>query len=153
LERTLVLVKPDAMQRKLVGEIVSRLERKGVKLVGLKMMQLDQQILRDHYAHLVDKPFFAGIAAFMSSTPVVAACFEGVDVVATVRRACGVTKAREADPGTIRGDLALSIQANLVHASDSVETAEVEVKRFFKPNELFDYDELLAPVIYAPGEG
>lgn len=152
MERTLVLIKPDAVQRKLVGEIISRLERKGLKLVGLKLMQLDMRILEDHYSHLTDKPFFKDIASFMQATPVIVACFEGFDVIETVRRLCGITKAREADPGTIRGDLAMSVQTNLVHASDSKEAAAAELKRFFSEGELLDHDETLRPFIYAPGE-
>src|SRR5579859_4666181 len=132
VERSLVLLKPDAVQRGLLGTIISRLENKGLKLVGVKMMQLDEAILANHYSHLTDKPFYPDIAAFMRLTPVVAICAEGLDCVDTLRRVCGITKAREADPGTIRGDLAMSIQANLIHASDSVESAEQEVERFFR---------------------
>src|SRR5580693_9375420 len=124
LERTLVLIKPDAIQRGLVGRITTRFEEKGLKLVGVKFMRLSNEILGEHYSHLADKPFFPGIRTFMQLTPVVAMCWEGLDSVESVRRLCGITKSREAAPGTIRGDLAMSVQANLVHASDSVETAE-----------------------------
>ena len=152
MERTLVLIKPDAIQRDLVGAIITRLENKGLKLIGMKMIQLTDAVLDDHYSHLRSLPFFPEIKRFMSSTPVIACCWEGVDAVNTVRLLCGITKAREAAPGTIRGDLAMSIQANLVHASDTVETAQAEVKRFFKPEELFAYEDTLSPFIYSSGE-
>ena len=148
MERTLVLIKPDAMQRDLVGELIQRFERKGLKLVGIKMMALSDELLDEHYSHLAGRDFFGEIKTFMRSTPVIACCWEGVDCVDTVRIMCGITKAREADPGTIRGDLAMSVQANLVHASDSLETAQVEIPRFFKANELFDYEDVLNPFIY-----
>ncbi len=152
MERTLVLIKPDALQRDLAGEIISRLERKGLKLVGIKMMTLADELLDEHYSHLRSRDFFAEIKTFMRSTPVIACVWEGVDCVNTVRLLCGITKAREAEPGTIRGDLAMSVQANLVHASDSLETAEVEIERFFKPGELFDYEDVLQPFIYSSRE-
>jgi len=115
-------------------------------------MTLGDQLLNEHYAHLADKPFFPGTRAFMQSTPVVAICLEGLDSVETVRRLCGITKSREAQPGTIRGDLAMSVQANLVHASDSLETAKREVSRFFSASELFDYNSLLIGAIYSEDE-
>lgn len=152
MERTLVLLKPDAVQRDLVGEIISRLERKGLKLVGLKMMQLSSNLLNEHYSHLADRPFFPEIRSFMQLTPVVACCWEGTDCVNTVRQICGVTKAREAAPGTIRGDLAMSVQDNLIHCSDSLETASAEIERFFKPGELFSYEDALTRYIYNSSE-
>jgi nucleoside-diphosphate kinase len=152
VERSLVLLKPDAVQRGLLGTIISRLENKGLKLVGMKMMQLDNDILASHYSHLADKPFFPEIARFMRLTPVVAICVEGLDCVDTLRRVCGITLSREAAPGTIRGDLAMSIQANLIHASDSVETATEEIERFFKKEELFDYQLALSEYIYSVSE-
>jgi nucleoside-diphosphate kinase len=148
MERTLVLIKPDAMQRDLVGELIQRFERKGLKLVGIKMMALPDELLDEHYSHLAGRDFFAEIKTFMRATPVIACCWEGVDCVDTVRLMCGITKAREAAPGTIRGDLAMSVQANLVHASDSLETAEVEIPRFFDAGELFEYEDVLNPFIY-----
>src|SRR5579859_850884 len=148
MERTLVLIKPDAMQRDLVGELIQRFERKGLKLVGIKMMALPDELLDEHYSHLVGRDFFAEIKTFMRSTPIIACCWEGVDCVNTVRLMCGITKAREAAPGTIRGDLAMSVQANLVHASDSLETATVEIERFFNADELFEYEDALNPFIY-----
>jgi nucleoside-diphosphate kinase len=148
MERTLVLIKPDAIERDLVGEIIQRLERKGLKLVGMKMIALEDELLNVHYSHLAGRDFFTEIKSFMRSTPVIACCWEGVDCVDTVRLLCGITKAREAAPGTIRGDLAMSVQANLVHASDSLETARAEIERFFSPEELFEYEDVLNPFIY-----
>lgn len=151
-ERTLVLVKPDAIQRGLVGKILERFERKGLKLAGLKMMTLDEVLLREHYAHLADKPFFAGLAKFMQSTPVIAMCWEGLEVVETVRKLCGITKARSAEAGSIRGDFAMSVACNVVHASDSVENAVSEVARFFKAEELHAYDKSEFMHVYADDE-
>jgi nucleoside-diphosphate kinase len=152
MERTLVLIKPDAIQRDLIGEVISRLERKGLKLVGMKMIALADELLDEHYSHLRGRDFFTEIKTFMRSTPVIACVWEGVDCVNTVRLLCGITKAREAAPGTIRGDLAMSVQANLVHASDSLETAETEVNRFFKTEELFEYDDVLSSSLYSSRE-
>lgn len=152
MERTLVLIKPDAVQRGLAGKILARFEDKGLKIVGIKFMSLSDSILSEHYSHLVDKPFFGGIKNFMQATPVIALCLEGLDCVETVRGLCGITKARAAAPGTIRGDWAMSIQANLVHASDSLETAIAEVPRFFKPEELFNYSSTLTQTIYSEDE-
>ncbi len=152
MERTLVLIKPDAVERGLAGKIIARFEEKGLKIVGIKFMQLGDELLNEHYSHLADKPFFAGIRRFMQSTPVIALCLEGLDAVDAVRGLCGITKARAAAPGTIRGDWAMSIQANLVHASDSLETALAEVPRFFKESELFIYDSSSTPLIYSEDE-
>jgi nucleoside-diphosphate kinase len=152
MERTLVLLKPDALQRGLLGEIIGRFERKGLKLVGMKMMRLEDALLDVHYSHLSHLAFFGDIKRFMMLTPVIATCWEGVDCIETVRRICGVTKSREAAPGTIRGDLGMSIQANLVHASDSPETAQAEVPRFFREEELFDYDWIQLPYLYTRQE-
>lgn len=152
MERTLVLLKPDAVQRDLVGEIISRLERKGLKLVGMKMMSLSNELLDTHYSHLVGRNFYPGIRSFMQRTPVVACCWEGVDAVSAVRLITGVTKAREAAPGTIRGEFAMSVQANLIHCSDSLETAKAEVDRFFKAEELFEYEDILETFVYSSDE-
>lgn len=152
MEKTLVLIKPDAIQRGLVGEITQRFEKKGLKLIGMKMMRLDDALLREHYAHIADKPFFPGISNFMQSSPVIAQVWEGLEVVEAVRILCGVTKARTADAGSIRGDLAMSIQSNVVHASDSIENAREEVKRFFNPEELFTYDKDEYIHVYAEDE-
>lgn len=152
MERTLILIKPDALARGLAGEVLSRFEKKGLKIAGLKMIQLDEALLKEHYSHLADKPFFPTICEFMSRTPVIALCLEGLEAVAVCRSLCGVTNSRQAAPGTIRGDLGMSMQANLVHASDSVETAKAEVARFFKEEELFDYSPALLSYLYAEDE-
>jgi len=151
-EKTLVLIKPDAIQRGLIGEIVSRFEKKGLKVVGAKMMGLDEAVLREHYAHLTDKPFFPGLAKFMQSTPIIALCIEGLQVVNAVRKITGITKARDAEAGSIRGDFAMSVSCNVIHASDSLENAEKEVKRFFKQDELFSYDKSEYTHVYAADE-
>ena len=152
MERTLILIKPDAIQRGMIGRIITRFEEKGLKVAGIKFINLSDELLSEHYSHLVDKPFFGGIKRFMQLTPVVAICLEGLDCVDTVRGLCGITKAREAAPGTIRGDWAMSVQANLVHASDSVETAQKEVARFFKESELFEYESIRTQVVYSEDE-
>ncbi len=151
-EKTLVLIKPDAIQRGLCGSITARFEQKGLKLVGIKMMTLDEAVLREHYAHIADKPFFPGVAKFMQSTPVIVMCWEGLEVVETVRRITGITKAREAEAGSIRGDFAMSVGCNVIHASDGVKAAEKEVKRFFSADELHDYDKSEYMHVYAEDE-
>ena len=140
MERTLVLLKPSCVRRALVGDVVKRFEQKGLRIIGMKMMQLDEAILAEHYAHLVEKPFFPLLQKSMMRTPVIAMCLEGIDVVTVVRAMTGATNGRKAAPGTIRGSYCMSFQANIVHASDGPETAEAEIKRFFKDEELFSYD-------------
>lgn len=140
MEKTLIILKPDAIQRGLVGMITTRLEQKGLKLIGIKMMRLDTALLQAHYAHLTDKPFYAGIEDFMKSSPVVVMAWEGYECVDSVRLIVGATNPRQADAGTIRGDLAIGQGRNLIHASDSKENGENEIKRFFTDKELFDYD-------------
>ncbi len=152
IERTLVLVKPDALQRELAGEVISRIERRGFKIIGMKMMMLDQKTLEEHYAHLAAKPFFPRIADFMSSAPVIAVAVEGYDAVEVMRKMSGVTKSSQAEPGTIRGDYALSVMCNVVHASDSKEAAEKELKRFFGKGELFGWKRANLDNVYAPDE-
>jgi len=151
-EKTLVLVKPDAIQRGLIGNIVGRFEIKGLKLVGMKMITLNDTLLKDHYSHLVEKPFFAGLAKFMQSTPVIAICWEGLEVVDTVRKIVGITKARQAEAGSIRGDFAMSVSCNVIHASDSIENAMKEVLRFFSPEEIHSYDKSEYMHVYADDE-
>ncbi len=152
MERTLILIKPDALARGLAGTILNRFESKGLKIAGLKMIQLTDKMLAEHYSHLADKPFFPGIASFMKSTPVLAMCLEGKEAVDVCRCLCGATNARQAAPGTIRGDLSISMQCNLVHASDSVVNAITEVSRFFKPEELYDYKPALLTYLLAADE-
>ena len=139
METTLILLKPDTVERGLIGTVVARLEAKGLRIAGLKMMQLDDAIINEHYDFLMDKPFFPGIKAYMSRTPVVAIAAAGTNAVATVRSLTGATNPQEALPGSIRGDLWLTIEGNIIHASDSVETAEKELARFFKGQDVFDY--------------
>ena len=140
IERTLVLVKPDALQRNLLGEVLGRFERKGLKITALKMITLSDALLDEHYAHHKDKAFFNDLKTFMKSSPVVAMILEGPNAIGAARLIAGPTKASEADAGTIRGDLSISpSSANLVHASDSAATAEVEIERFFSPEEVFAY--------------
>lgn len=140
MERTLIIAKPDAVQRGLIGEIISRLERKGLKLIGIKMASLDEAILRNHYAEHLEKPFYEGLENFMKSSPVVLMVWEGFECVDAVRTLVGATNPREAAPGSIRGDLAIGVGRNLIHASDSKASGEREVSNFFKPDELLDYD-------------
>ncbi|HVA96351.1 MAG TPA: nucleoside-diphosphate kinase [Candidatus Acidoferrales bacterium] len=139
MEQTVVLVKPDGVQRGLVGEIISRFEHKGLKLASVKMISLTDAILDEWYAHHKDKPFFPGLKSYMKSYPVIAMLWEGIDVVSTVRTMIGITKAREAVPGTIRGDFAMSQQYNLIHASEDVTAAERERKIIFAGEEIFDW--------------
>lgn len=140
MERTLIIAKPDAVQRGLIGEIITRLERKGLKLIGLKMTSLDEVKLRSHYAEHVEKDFYAGLEEFMQSSPVVVMAWEGFECVESVRSLVGATNPRKADPGSIRGDLAIGTGRNLIHASDSKTSGKSEVANFFDADELFDYD-------------
>lgn len=140
MERTLIIAKPDALQRGLVGEIISRLERKGLKLIGLKMARLDSTLLRAHYAEHVEKAFYTDLEEFMKGSPVVLMAWEGYECVDSVRLIVGATNPRQADAGTIRGDFAIGQGRNLIHASDSKASGKDEIKRFFEPDELFDYD-------------
>lgn len=152
METTLVLLKPSCVQRQLIGEIVHRFERRGLRIAGMKMMQLDEAILRDHYSHLVDRPFFPALAASMMASPIVAMAISGVEAVSVVRAMTGYTNGRVADPGTIRGDYSMSNQQNIVHASDSIENAAIELKRFFRPEEIFEYESATLGFIYAVNE-
>lgn len=152
IEKTLVLLKPCTMQRGLAGEIISVFEKKGLQICGLKMMQLDDKILSEHYAHLAGKEFFQRVKDSMMDTPVVAMCLSGVDAVETVRTLAGATNGRKADPGTIRGRYCMSFQENIVHTSDSKETAAVELKRFFRDDEIFEWKQSVFPSLYASDE-
>jgi nucleoside-diphosphate kinase len=148
-EKSLIIIKPDAIQRNLAGEIISRLEKKGLKILGIKMMDLHDALIEEHYAHIKDKPFFPGIRDFMKSTPVIVMAVEGINAVSSIRLLVGPTKAWEGTAGTIRGDYSLSTQSNLVHASDSVEAGELEIARFFKAEEIFSYDRIDTDFVYA----
>lgn len=131
MEKTYVMLKPDALQRGLAGEILTRIERKGLHIENMKMFMLNETILKEHYAHLKDKPFFPEIVEYMTSGPVVGIIVSGVNAVASMRKILGATNPLEAEVGTIRGDYALETRYNLVHASDSVENAQIEIERFF----------------------
>ena len=150
MEKTLILLKPCTVQRGLIGEVIHRFERKGLRIKGLKMMQLDEAILNEHYAHLADRPFFQWVKNAMMATPVVAMCVEGTDAVEVVRSITGATNGRKAAPGPIRGDYAMSGQENIVHASDSPENAAIELRRFFKEEEIFDYPYPMRDFFYSP---
>lgn len=139
-ERTLVLVKPDAMQRGLAGEVLRRIEQRGLRLIGLKLMHIDDSLARRHYAEHEGKPFFAGLIEYITSAPVVAAVFEGPDAVRAVRATVGATNPVEAAPGSIRADFGLQKGRNLVHASDSPESGEREIALFFRPEELVSWE-------------
>ncbi|MBQ9569502.1 MAG: nucleoside-diphosphate kinase [Alloprevotella sp.] len=151
-EKTLVLLKPCTLQRGLIGEITSIFERKGLHLCGLKMMQLDDRILSEHYAHLAEKPFFQRVKDSMMAAPVVAMCWEGVGAIEVVRALAGPTNGRNAAPGTIRGSYSMSFQENIVHASDGPETAAAELRRFFKPEEIFEWTSCSDSFTYACDE-
>lgn len=148
-EKSLIIVKPDAVQRNLVGEIIKRFEQKGLKILGLKMMNLEDALIEEHYAHIKDKPFFPGIRDFMKATPVVVMALEGINAISSIRLLVGPTKAWEGTAGTLRGDFSLSTQSNIVHASDSVEAGEAEIKRFFKSEEIFSYAKIDTDFVYA----
>lgn len=152
MELTLIILKPSSLQRALVGRVLNRFEQKGLIIYGLKMMQLDEAILREHYAHLVDRPFFPSLVKSMTATPVIVGAIGGKDAVACVRSIVGATNCRNAAPGTIRGDFGMSGQENIIHASDSVENAKIELNRFFKPGEIFDYIPAALRTIYAQDE-
>lgn len=139
MERSLVLIKPDAMQRGLAGAIISRLEQRGLRLVAIKILHLDKALARRHYAVHADKPFFDGLVDYISSAPIIAIVFEGEGAVGVVRKTMGATDPAKAEPGTIRGDFGVNIEHNTVHGSDSVETAEQEIKLFFSQDEIFNY--------------
>lgn len=152
MEKTLIIFKPSSVERGLVGQILTRFQQKGLIIAGMKMMQLDETVLREHYAHLVDRPFFPLILDSMMACPVIVMCLKGRDAVKVVRLMTGATNGREALPGTIRGDFSMSGQENIIHASSSVEDAEVEIKRFFDPDEIFDWMPADKPFIYSPDE-
>ena len=148
-EQTLVIIKPDAIQRGLIGEIFTRYEKKGLKVIGTKMMQLKDAILKEHYAHVIDQPFYDELSEFMSSSPVLVLCLEGVKAIETVRKISGTDSFQF---GTIRGDFSTSNQRNLVHSSDSSDMAHSEIQRFFETEDLFIYDKEEWRHIYADSD-
>lgn len=152
METTLVILKPSAVLHGYVGQIVTRFQQKGLVVRGMKMMQLSEGILNEHYAHLVDRPFFPSLLKSMMASPVIVMALWGKDAVEVVRMMTGATNGRKAAPGTIRGDFSMSGQENIIHASDSIENAEIELKRFFKPEEIFDYVPTSIKYTYEPAE-
>ena len=148
MERTLVLIKPDAMQRGLAGEILGRLERRGLRIAGLKLIQVDGALAKRHYGEHAGKPFYEGLVSYITACPIVAAVFEGTDAVQAVRGVMGSTNPRDAAPGTIRGDLGLEILRNLIHGSDSLASAAREVDLFFAPEELQSYERAIDPWLF-----
>ncbi|MEK7571987.1 MAG: nucleoside-diphosphate kinase [Patescibacteria group bacterium] len=152
MEQTIVLVKPDGVQRGLIGEIISRFEHKGLRLAGMKMISLSDATLDQWYAHHSDKPFFPSLKSYMKSYPVVAMLWEGIDAVSAVRLMIGITKAREAAPGTIRGDFAMSQQFNLIHASETPADASKEKGLIFAEEDVFDWEKREYEDIYASDE-
>ena len=151
LQKTVVLLKPDALQRDLLGEIINRFERKGLKIVGLKFIRLTDDLLDTHYAHLSDKPFFESLKKFMMQTPVVGLVLEGLEAVSEVRKIIGSTNPRQADAGTIRADFSMNLPSNLIHASDSEDTAQGEIKRFFSHDEIFSYEKMSDRYLFGEG--
>lgn len=147
MERTLVIIKPDAVQRGLVGEVTSRLERRGLKLVGMKLMAIDQELAHRHYGIHEGKPFFESLIRYITSAPVVVMVWQGPGAIALVRRTMGSTNPQEAAPGTIRADYGLDIERNLIHGSDGPDTAETEINLYFKPEELVDWERSSDPWI------
>lgn len=152
MEQTFIILKPSTISRSLVGDVLIRFQRKGLQITGIKMMELTEEILREHYAHLVDRPFFPTLLKSMMATPVIVMVLKGKDAVSVVRSMVGATNCRVAAPGTIRGDFGMSGQENIVHASDSPENAVIEINRFFKLEEIFDYTLPTVASIYAPDE-
>ncbi len=152
MEKTLVIFKPSAMERGFVGQILARFQQKGLIIAGIKMMQLDEKILREHYSHLTGKSFFPLLLKSMMASPVIVMCLKGVDAINVVRLMTGATNGREALPGTIRGDFSSSNQENIIHASSSPEDAEAEIKRFFRAEEIFDWTPASIGFVYSPLE-
>ncbi|MFZ4499998.1 MAG: nucleoside-diphosphate kinase [Minisyncoccia bacterium] len=148
-ERSLIIIKPDAIQRSLVGNIITRFENKGLKIIGMKMMHLSDVLVEDHYSHIKDKPFFPRIKRFMTSSPVIVMAVAGIKAIDSIRIIVGPKKSYEAAAGTLRGDLALSMQSNVVHASDTIENAQIEIKRFFEESEIVDYDKIDTQYIFS----
>ncbi|MDE6378695.1 MAG: nucleoside-diphosphate kinase [Duncaniella sp.] len=152
MEQTLIIFKPSAIERAIVGRVLERFESKGLIICGMKMMRLTPELLNEHYAHLTHLPFFPSIVASMTASPVIVMVLKGIDAIQVVRAMTGATNGRQAAPGTIRGDFALSNQENIIHASSSPEDAEAEIKRFFLPGEIFDYSPCSIPFTYSQGE-
>ena len=151
-ERTLILFKPDALERRLVGRLLSRFEDKGLKIVGLKMLQVTPELAQQHYADHVQKPFYPALEQFITAAPVIALVLDGPEAIGVVREMLGSTNGRDAAPGTIRGDFGLSRQMNLIHGSDGPDAAVREIAIYFSPDELLDYSATLTRWVGAPDE-
>lgn len=152
MERTLVILKPGTIQRGIAGEVISRFEKRGLKIIAMKMVRLTKDICRVHYAHLLEKPFYPWLEAGMTAGPVILMCVEGCDAIHAVREMAGATNGRKAAPGTLRGDYCLSAQENVVHTSDSPESAAAELARFFVESDYCEWDSRLTSFMYAPDE-
>lgn len=152
MEKTLVIIKPCGIRRGLIGEVMQRFERRGLQVCGMKMAQLNEEILSEHYSHLVNKPYYQRIVESMMQTPVIICCLTGVEAVHIAHAMAGATNGREAAPGTIRGDYSVSIQENIVHTSDSIENGIIEINRFFKPEEIFEFEKFVKSVFYSVDE-
>lgn len=152
MRRTLIIIKPDGVNRCLIGRVLTRFEEKGLKIIGMKLERLKVYQLKDHYVHLQDKPFYEELLEYMTSVPCVLIAVEGKNAVEVVRKLVGSTNSREADIGTIRGDFAMSVQTNIVHASENEEMAQKELKRFFKEEELIEYDKMNFNWLYCGSE-
>jgi nucleoside-diphosphate kinase len=148
MERTLVLIKPDAMQRGLAGEIIARLERRGLRIIAMRMLHMDEALAREHYAAHEGKDFFDGLLRYITASPIIAAVFEGRNAVEIVRQSMGATNPAQAGPGTIRGDLGIDTGRNLVHGSDSTEAAEKEISLFFREGEMRSYERSIDPWVF-----
>lgn len=153
LQRSLVLLKPDCVERRLMGQVISRFEAKGLNIVAMKMLRVTQELAKQHYAEHVAKPFYPSLEAFITSAPIVALAVEGLDVIPLIREMLGATNGLKAAPGTIRGDFSSSRQMNLVHASDSPESAARELALYFKASEICEHNLLITPALRASDEG
>ena len=152
MERTLVIIKPCAIRRGLIGEVIQRFERRGLQLSGMKMVQLNEEVLAEHYCHLVQRPYYQRIVDSMMLTPVIVCCWTGIDAVHIAHVMAGATNGREAAMGTMRGDYSMSVQWNIIHTSDSIKTAGLELARFFKEEEIFEYKQSYLEYIYSDDE-
>lgn len=148
MERTFSMIKPDGIQRGLIGEILQRFEKKGIKIAAMKFMMIDKELAAKHYEAHKEKGFYDDLIRFITSSPVLAMVFEGEDVINIVRKLAGATSPESALPGTVRGDYSLDVEYNLIHASDSKESAEREISLFFKEKEIIDYDLITAKWVY-----
>lgn len=152
MERTLVLLKPDCVQRRLMGRIISRFEEKGLNIIAAKLLQVTPELAKRHYAEHIEKPFYPGLEAFITGSPVLGLIVEGIEAIGVVRAMLGATSGLKAEPGTIRGDYSASRQMNLVHASDGEEASQREIDLYFRPEEIFSYEPTLTPWLKAADE-